>query len=88
MACKLCGGTLGTFNAYGSHNLCSALAALGQPTPCLGHPCPDCHGLGHKPRSTNGPAMFLDGGSPGAFRAAIDAWAPKCYTCNGSGKAI
>ena len=85
-ACRLCGGTAGIIlDENDAHNLCKARAALGLPTPCLGHPCPDCKGRGVKPNSPVGPTLFFEGNSPGSIKRAIDAWAPKCATCNGTG---
>lgn len=79
--CNLCGGTaaMGQLRALGfhSHLLCTALMKLGMPTPSLGDECPECHGAGCHPRSQFG---LID-----PSQRALDAWAPKCTQCAGTG---
>jgi len=75
--CRLCGGNAGRLNDRGEHNLCAALAWLGQATPSLGVRCPECKGIGVKPRSALGPV------NPSG--RDMERWAPKCLHCGGTG---
>jgi len=76
-ACSLCGGTAGTLFG-GAHALCRALAKRGAATPNMGDRCPCCSGARCHPRTAVFDATY-------ANQAAIDRWAPKCETCNGTG---
>ncbi len=75
--CRLCGGNAGRLNDRGEHNLCVALARLGQATPSLGIRCAECNGIGCKPRSVVGPVN--------PSQKTVDAWAPRCLRCGGTG---
>jgi hypothetical protein len=79
--CEICGGTAGmrqlARHGLKSHNLCVARQKHGSPTPSLGDECPECLGVGCHPRSAVGPV------NPN--QADIEAWAPTCKPCKGSG---
>lgn len=81
--CKLCGGNAGRLNGEGEHNFCRARKNSGMDTPSLGDKCEECRGQGRVPKSKNGPMMFFD--SPYNITKAIEAWAPKCEKCGGTG---
>lgn len=81
--CKLCGGNAGRLNDKGEHNFCRARKNAGMDTPSLGDKCTECSGMGRIPKSKIGPSMFLD--APYNFTKALEAWAPKCKACKGSG---
>lgn len=50
--CKACGGTVGMLSeeipGETIHALCKTRRAAGMETPCLGHPCKPCQGVGGK----------------------------------------
>jgi hypothetical protein len=75
--CRLCGGNAGSLNERGEHNFCAELARLGLPTPNLGMRCRASNGRGCNPRSAVGPIN--------PSQKAMDAWAPKCRACGGTG---
>ena len=74
--CQLCGGNAGRL-VDGAHVFCAIVGSTGERTPSLGDVCLDCLGVGNKPQSAVGPV------NPN--QAAMDAWAPQCARCNGSG---
>lgn len=81
--CHLCGGTIGSGFA-GSHELCHARARRDQPTPCLGHPCMVCNGLGAIDRASpqHRAPIFFEPAAEARYTAA--RW-PKCEACDGKG---
>ena len=83
-ACKLCGGTAGTFSPAGNHYLCEARAAHGQPTPALGDRCPACKGSGVKPGRRGGVLLSFEEG-PARIARSIASQFPKCEQCQGTG---
>lgn len=76
--CALCGGDSGYVNERGVHNLCAARADYGLPVHRLGDACSVCQGRTRIPRS---PVCLV--ADPN--QAAIDAWAPICEHCSGTG---
>ena len=82
--CQLCGGNAGAL-VDGVHNLCAARQKLRLPTPSLGERCTKCGGQKVLPHSSCGPMLFLEGNTPGATKLAIEAWAPSCDHCHGTG---
>ena len=83
--CNICGGNVGRLPVEGWHWLCYERRKRGIPTPSLGERCIECRGIGCKPRSAVGPMLFTSGSSPAIHARAIEAWAPKCTRCDGSG---
>lgn len=85
--CTICGGTAGSFNEEGSHNLCRARARHGGPVPSLGDKCSKCHGSKHASKLKPGQAgPCLDGNlGPAAHARAINALFPPCTHCGGTG---
>jgi len=81
--CELCGGNAGQV-IDGAHNLCRARARNGSPTPCLGDRCEKCGGAKRIPHTPYGPMLSADLG-PARIARAIDAWAPECDRCGGTG---
>ncbi len=75
-ACLLCGGTSGGL-IDSEHALCRAQSDLGVDTPSLGDRCSECSGRGY---TAHGPGELID-----PSQAAIDARAPPCEACKGSG---
>lgn len=84
--CRVCGGEVGT-GSDGVHEVCRALARLGQPTPHRGRMCAMCDGRGHLVRGNGaaGVAIFVD--DLGAFERHMDARFPRCTDCGGNGVA-
>ena len=78
--CKLCGGDAGQLSPNGSHYLCEARAAHGQPTPSLGRRCRTCNGSGVKPRFRGGVVLDL-GHGPATIARSIAAQFPPCEDC-------
>ena len=81
--CEVCGGNAGRLS-NGRHELCAARQARGLATPSLGDRCAECAGSGHLPRPQTGLMLPLDLG-PRRIRDAIEAWAPTCSACGGTG---
>lgn len=82
--CNLCGGTAGQL-LDGAHCLCTARAALSQPTPSLGDRCPACNGSG----TTGRGGVFLDFSlGPQRIARSIAAQFPPCQQCAGTGTTL
>lgn len=77
--CRLCGSNAGDPRHYGSHAMCHVQFERGGKEAVKGFPdaCETCVGVGRIPKSWVGPI------NPN--QRAIDAWAPKCTDCNGTG---